>query len=365
MVLAALRQYSDTAGQSVRGTGFTASDMTDRDAPMFNPTHRGSTPGPGPENGDTAWTKELDFAVEGLAVDEESLYVAYGPKIAAFTPDGTEQWSYETFDTVYTPAVTAERVYVSSYDEHVHALDADTGEVLWETELDPTAAPAVVDGSVYVAESGTVNALDADTGDIEWQAEMAGKGVQSPAVVEGVVYAGTDMFNQRNHVAALDAETGERLWETSGRVTCAPTVAEGILYTGYKAGTDAYPLHALDTDTGETLWTHEMEGSWTHSPAVVEGTLYANGSAMYAFDPESGEGQWRYDVDGAHTAPAVVDGTVYIGTLDDNVQALAADTGEKRWAYHLGDWVEPTSPPAVAHDYLYVGDDERRLHAIE
>ena len=60
------------------------------------------------------------------------------------------------------PVVTADTVYFASEDGVVHAVDASTGETLWqwETGLHVRAAPAVVDGVVFVvAGDGYVYAL--------------------------------------------------------------------------------------------------------------------------------------------------------------------------------------------------------------
>ena len=51
-----------------------------------------------------------------------------------------------------SPAVAGGVVYVGSSDNHVYALDASTGELLWryETGDDVSSSPVVADGVVYV-----------------------------------------------------------------------------------------------------------------------------------------------------------------------------------------------------------------------
>jgi outer membrane protein assembly factor BamB len=51
-----------------------------------------------------------------------------------------------------SPAVAGGVVYVGSYDGHVYALDAKTGERLWryQTGDEVVSSPAVAGGVVYV-----------------------------------------------------------------------------------------------------------------------------------------------------------------------------------------------------------------------
>lgn len=142
-----------------------------------------------------------------------------------------------------------------------HALDRETGEVVWETEMTPgSLLGGVIGTSAYDGErlyvgsnvgnpdnngpTGTTEllALDPDSGDILWTAEMEGAIYAPVTVVPGVVFVGTtgaQMF-------AYDAETGEELWsfETPDQVGGGASVVDGTVYWGY-----GYSL--LGTGTGE------------------------------------------------------------------------------------------------------------------
>jgi len=54
------------------------------------------------------------------------------------------------------------------------------------------------------------------------------------------------------------------------------------------------------------------------------------------------------------SSPAAVNGTVYVGSDDNNTYALNATTGAKVWDYTTASWVE--SPPAVANTAVYMGN---------
>ena len=65
--------------------------------------------------------------------------------------------------------------------------------------------------------------------------------------------------------------------------------------------------------------------------------------------------KWSY-ANGPHpvaSSPAVANGVVYVGSDDDNVDALKASTGALLWSYATGN--EVGSSPAVSNGVVYVG----------
>ena len=108
-------------------------------------------------------------------------------------------------------------VYIGSWDSHLYALDADTGQPKWSFKAgeDPAihnqvgfqSSPAVVDGVVYVGcRDAHVYALDAATGRRMWDYPTSKSWViGTPAVRDGMVYVGT---SDSSRFMALDAKTG-------------------------------------------------------------------------------------------------------------------------------------------------------------
>jgi len=72
---------------------------------------------------------------------------------------------------------------------------------------------------------------------------------------------------------------------------------------------------------------------------------------------------WNYTT-GSYvvSSPAVVNGTVYVGSDDNNTYALNATTGAKLWNYTTGNGV--VSSPAVVNGTVYVGSDDGNVYAI-
>ncbi len=98
--------------------------------------------------------------------------------------------------------------------------------------------------------------------------------------------------------------------------------------------------------------------------AIFRRDLNRTGSAGDPGPVPGGTIKWTFKTGAAvHSSPAVVDGTVYIGSRDSNVYALDAATGEERWRFKTGSWVE--SSPSVVGGVVYVGSNDGRLYALD
>ncbi len=97
----------------------------------------------------------------------------------------------------------------------------------------------------------------------------------------------------------------------------------------------------------------------TSSPAVVDGKLYIGSLdfEMYCLDISTGEALWRYKTEGSvYSSPAVVDGKVYFGSLDNYLYALDAEDGSFLWKYKTEDTI--VYAPGVVDGAVYVGSDD-------
>ncbi|WP_311044666.1 serine/threonine-protein kinase [Streptomyces sp. ID38640] len=234
-----------------------------------------------------------------------------------------------------------------------------------------TSTPAVVDGVVYIgSDDKNVYALDAATGKRKWAFAADNRVRSSPAVADGGVYVGS----ADGSVYALDAATGNRQWtfDTGNSafdinttwVESSPAVADKVVYVG-----SFDYVSALDAATGDEKWAVRARGfgkdaSGFTSPAVVDGVVYVGSDDhMHALDAATGDEKWAFVTGGSVASwPAVVDGFVYVGS--NKLFALAAATGDKKWAFHAD---EPllSSSPAVVDGVVYVGSDDKNVYALD
>jgi alcohol dehydrogenase (cytochrome c) len=143
-------------------------------------------------------------------------------------------WIFQTdiLDTLETsPIVVNGVMFVTTAFDHVYALNAKTGEQIWEYQhkMGPVTTyccgpnnrgVAVYGDNVYVATlDAKLVALDAKTGDVKWSKEVADpeKGyseTMAPTAVKGLILLGTNggEYGIRGFVKAFDAATGDLKW---------------------------------------------------------------------------------------------------------------------------------------------------------
>ena len=217
-----------------------------------------------------------------------------------------------------------------------YRLPAQRPVVRWtfETAGPITSSPALSsDGLVLVgSHDGRLRAIDAQ-GKLRWSFATSDTIFSSPALSAfgAVVFGADDDF-----LYELDGRNGKSLWKMRAG-SCAQTLG---------VGPDA---SRCDVDGGPTIG--------------LDGTIYFGGDAVYAVNP-NGDLRWRFATGGhVSSAPAVTpDGTVVVGSLDNNVYAINKD-GTKRWDFRARGDVE--SSPAIEEDgTIYFGSDDNKLYAI-
>jgi outer membrane protein assembly factor BamB len=162
----------------------------------------------------------------------------------------------------------------------VVAFDRATGDQRWTAQL--SALPIdtrVVGGSVHARTiEGTIVAPDRSDGHQQWRADVGQLHVHalSRAEAERLFVAGHD------GVVALDATTGNQLWQrSSDAVVAAPVAIDDVVYVGTFDG----DLLVLDAATGAELARLPPGGSIFESP-----TLSPSGLLLVASDRQSGSG---------------------------------------------------------------------------
>lgn len=117
-------------------------------------------------------------------------------------------------------------------------------------------------------------------------------------------------------------------WKPAERGGVAVDPATGIAVLGTRDGW----LHALRPD-GTIAWEHRAAGD-LGPPAIDGDTVYAGSSdgRLYAIAIATGKERWRYQAEeDLSTRPAVHEGAVYVASQQDTVFCVDATTGAWRW----------------------------------
>lgn len=335
----------------------------------------------------SSWTHDL--AGTRYAAGETAITPANVGKL-------TEKWAF-TFPRlqgVYPgsqPAIVGNTLYVGSTDAKLYALNAVTGQTRWSFDLTTVSGPAtasspnpvrdgpaVSGGLVYFADSrGYLYAVDQNTGQLHWatQLDKTNPDVQitgSPVVHGGRVYVGVsnkeDSYQASNlnypcctargEVLALDASTGAVDWRhytvpaaqaagtwPSGAAEYAPSgvsvwgtpaidsstgtlfVGTGNNYTG--ATSEADSVLALDTGTGQVKWEYQAQ------PDTYTSICDNPPSPGYCPSKASGTDH-DWDLSPAPNLFSEGGRTVIgIGDKAGVYRAFDAGTGKLLWAQHL------------------------------
>mgnify|MGYP001181590029 FL=1 len=223
-------------------------------------------------------------------------------------------WALEPGVQQTTPLVRDGVMYVASPGNVVHALNAATGDLLWEhrRQFETTAGRQrqTLGLSMYADKiflntaDAHVVALDANTGEVVWDAEVAdaSKGFRftSGAIVaQGKVISGITgclrFWDDGCFITAHDSETGQELWRTSTVARPGEPGGDtwGDLPMMLRAGGDAWITGSYDAELGLTYWGVAQAKPWSQASRTTDGdALYT--SSTLALDPQTGEMKWYY-----------------------------------------------------------------------
>lgn len=213
-----------------------------------------------------------------------------------------------------TPLVASGRMFVPSPGGGAQALDAATGDLLWDYKVTfadgvPRNAPmrtlALYDDKVYIATADArLVALDARSGRVAWDERVADPKLgytytSGPIVVKGLVVAGiTGCQRFKNDVcfiSAHDAKTGKQVWRTSTIARPGEPGGEtwGDLPLMFRAGGDAWMPGSYDATTNLIYWGTAQAKPWTRFARGTDGdALYTN--CTLAIDPATGKIVWFF-----------------------------------------------------------------------
>ncbi len=272
------------------------------------------------------------------------------------------EWSYSLADNrgqESFPMLYGGVMYVTTHNATI-ALDAKTGRQLWKTMVDyPAETPrvaccgivnrgvALYEGKVFrTTLDANVIALDAKTGAELWRTRSIDfkKGYSmtvAPLIADGVLIAGVSggEFGIRGYIEGYDPDTGARLWRTY----TVPGPGDPGFET-WKDGGDAWQrgggpawlTGSYDPELNTVYWGVGNAASWN---AVVRpgDNLYT--SSILALDPKTGDIKWHYqtsphdpfDHDGTNEiVHATIDGRKVVMQASRNgfYYVLDAETGE-------------------------------------
>lgn len=188
-----------------------------------------------------------------------------------------------------------------------------------------------------------------------------------PPVYTSSVFTGSN----NKIVYSLDPNTGETKWKTpvDGEVHATPVLFNNSLWVATTEGT----LYQMDYKTGAIINTKEFLGPIEGTPLPFNGNLLvpAGQSLVYMNIGDMNDTIWIHSFGGqimssptTHAIPGVNDQAIFVSDMNNKVTALDPDGGQI-WQYApAGGGAFYSSPCVVNDSFLYIGNDNGNLYAI-
>ena len=216
-----------------------------------------------------------------------------------------------------TPLVHQGIMYLAHPGNIVQALDAASGELIWEYRYQfpaaartlggPTRNIAIYGDKIYMATyDAAIVAIDARSGREVWRTSKASfeqgyTHTAGPIIGQGVVLSGIngcEWYKKEGcFVTGHDADTGEELWRTS--TIAMPGTPGGDTWAGLpaemRAGGDTWIAGSYDPDLKLFFIGTSQAKPWvaaSRGMAAVDAALYTN--STIALRPDTGELIWHF-----------------------------------------------------------------------
>jgi alcohol dehydrogenase (cytochrome c) len=225
-------------------------------------------------------------------------------------------WAMQPGNQQATPLVHDGVMYLANPGSTVQALNAATGELLWEYRRDFPAETrqqhqmrAIRGLSIYenrilvnTADAHIV-ALDARSGDVVWDVPVTDPKQQftysAPGlVVRGKIISGLQsceyFYEQKCAITAHDARTGKELWRTSTIAHPGQPGGDswGDVPLTFRAGADMWITGSYDPELNLIYWSTAQAKPWSRAARGTDGdALYSN--TVLALDPDTGTIVWH------------------------------------------------------------------------
>ncbi len=245
-----------------------------------------------------------------------------------------------------TPIVHNGIMFLANTSNIVQALDARSGELIWQNQVGPGVGVggtiamrslALYEDKVFVSTTDAhMVALDARTGKTVWDSPISTKTkdfttTSGPIVVHGKVLeglTGCTLYREENcYISAFDAESGKQLWRfnTVARDDQPGGNTWNNLPNMYRAGGDAWITGSYDPDLNLTYWGVAQAKPWLRATRATGGEKALYSSSTLALNPDTGKLVWYYQ----HTPGESLD-------LDVGFERVLIDQGNQNILLTVG-----------------------------
>ncbi|HEX8846150.1 MAG TPA: PQQ-binding-like beta-propeller repeat protein [Pyrinomonadaceae bacterium] len=203
------------------------------------------------------------------------------------------------------------------------------------------STPTVAGDLLFIGScAGTFYAINKATGQVQWSYDIRKDGKQTsfhgdPLVTDDLILIGTDYSCDPDgvgHVYAFERNSGKVRWKY--RAISVPTdivqLGSNVYFGSFQDKWSAVNLHTGGLNWSFSTGATNEDCAAIKSPVAAENRLFLTGldGAIYSLDAASGRVIWKRKLAAApSTSLALRDKTLYVGTTDQHIYRLSAETG--------------------------------------
>jgi len=278
----------------------------------------------------------------------------------------------------FIPAFSGGSLFFVDQEGNVSNMDIESGDVLWEIELEETISAGIVAGfgKLFLSDDqGNLISLDQEDGSILWRSFAGGEVLANVDVDAGLVIVKT----ASGFLNAFNIETGSEEWSYRSvapsltvRGSSSPVINDNIVYATFDNGR----IGAFNLKTGLPIWDGAI--SFTEGVSELDNLIDADsspvldGNRIYTvnfqgnlsvFDAAQRRTVWE-SKESSFYEPFILRGVLGIISADSTISTYSSRTFENSWK--LEEYaLRELSNPETFKGYVLVGDLEGYIHAID
>ncbi|MBK8781791.1 MAG: PQQ-binding-like beta-propeller repeat protein [Anaerolineales bacterium] len=337
------------------------------------------------------WTARLSGSVNTAPLISGDLVIAPtadGVIHAIYAENGSAAWTYSGETKIWDASVNADesKVCAGMEGRQVFCLDAKTGVPLWTAtlELEVQSRLALTPDRVFAptthAGTGLENdfnaqasliALNAENGEVIWETVTDNYILRRP-VLNGEVLITGGAYQESNkpagevatRVYAFNVEDGSVIWKyESGDGLLRWVETNGDVVT-FSAATET--VYALSLADGQLLW-QSNPGYWMQFPVMQDGQIFfgSGDEIFHALNASNGQEAWSHKINISSLnqigRPILRENVLWLNSVTGEIYALDKNNGERLAYLNTG---HSSRVGGAVYGSLYIlGDPEGNLYA--
>ena len=295
-----------------------------------------------------------------------------------FTENWETKFKGESNLNSFIPAFAGNSLFFVDPEGNVTSIDINSGEVLWDSELETIVSAGIVAGfgRLFLSDDqGNLICLDQDDGSLLWKTFAGGEVLANVDVDAGLVVVKT----ASGFLNAFDLENGSEEWSYRSqapnltvRGSSSPVIDNNIVYATFDNGR----IGAFNLKTGLPIWDGAI--SFTEGVSELDNLIDADsspvleGSRIYTvnfqgnlsvFDSAQRRTVWE-SKESSFYEPFILRGVLGIISADSKISTYSSRTFEGSWK--LDEYgLRELSNPETFKGYILIGDLEGYIHAID